>query len=78
MRHSGHGRRRAAGDRRGCGGWGTGASLLCRWSGGELRLVTQAARHGDRWLSPAVRAFVEVTREVLIPYKATRPVRGAA
>ena len=57
---------------------GDGSLVALPWSGGELRLVTQAARHGDRWLSPAVRAFVEVTREVLIPDAAARPVRGAA
>ena len=37
------------------------------WSGGDLGLVTQAARHESRWLSPAVTAFLAVAREVSAP-----------
>lgn len=48
------------------------------WAGSELRLITQATRHGERWLSPAVRAFLEVAREVLIPDGAKGLVEGAA
>lgn len=43
----------------------SGRLVALPWSDGDLRLVTQAARHGGRWLSPAVRAFLEVAREVL-------------
>jgi DNA-binding transcriptional LysR family regulator len=46
---------------------GDGRLVALPWSGGELRLVTQAARHGGRWLSPAVRAFLDVARKVLAP-----------
>ena len=46
---------------------GDGRLVALPWSGGKMRLVTQTARHGGRWLSPAVRAFLDVSREVLAP-----------
>lgn len=46
---------------------GDGRLVALPWASGNLRLVTQAARHGGRWLSPAVRVFLRVAREVLAP-----------
>lgn len=54
-----------------------GRLVAPRWSGEDLRLLTQAARHGGRWLSPAVRAFLAVAREVLIPAGAPLPSLAA-
>lgn len=50
----------------------SGNLVALPWSGGEMRLLTQAARHGGRWLSPAVRAFLGVAREALVPAGGTR------
>ena len=35
------------------------------WSGPDLGVVTQVAWHGEKWLSPTVRAFLDLTRQVL-------------
>lgn len=34
------------------------------WTGPEFGVVTQIVRHKDKWLSPNVAAFLEVTREL--------------
>ena len=35
------------------------------WTGEDYGLVTQMAWHRDKWLSPALRAFIELSRELL-------------
>lgn len=35
------------------------------WAGRDFQVVTQMAYHKDKWLSPALEAFLSVTREVL-------------
>ncbi|HEX6506680.1 MAG TPA: LysR family transcriptional regulator [Chloroflexota bacterium] len=42
------------------------------WTEGDLYAVTRVVVHRDKWLSPALRAFLEVTREVL-----SEPVNAA-
>lgn len=36
-----------------------------KWAGRDFEVVTQMMWHKDKWLSPALRAFLEVAREVL-------------
>ncbi len=36
------------------------------WVGPEFPVVTQMCWHKDKWMSPALRAFIEVTKEVLL------------
>jgi DNA-binding transcriptional LysR family regulator len=36
------------------------------WAGPELQVVTQMVRHKDKWLSPALQAFLAMTRDVLV------------
>lgn len=42
-----------------------GRLVALPWTGGEYGLVTQIAWHRDKWLSPALRALVDLSREVL-------------
>lgn len=42
------------------------------WTGPEYTIATQLAWHKDKWLSPALRAFLDLTREIL----AVRDVAG--
>jgi len=35
------------------------------WSAGDYCLTTQLAWHRDKWLSPALRAFIDLTRSVM-------------
>lgn len=44
-----------------------GRLAVLPWVGPEWGLVTQVAWHKDKWLSPALRAFLQVTGEVLTP-----------
>jgi DNA-binding transcriptional LysR family regulator len=37
------------------------------WEGQEFSVVTQMLWHKDKWLSPALQAFLTVAREVLQP-----------
>lgn len=44
----------------------TGGQLVALpWRGPDLSVVTQLAWHKDKWLSPALRAFLQMTWEVL-------------
>lgn len=36
------------------------------WKGPDFPIVTQLARHKDKWISPALKAFLDVTRRVLL------------
>jgi DNA-binding transcriptional LysR family regulator len=36
-----------------------------QWKGHDFQVVTQVLWHKDKWLSPALNAFLTVTREVL-------------
>ena len=36
-----------------------------QWKGHDFQVVTQVLWHKEKWLSPALNAFLTVTREVL-------------
>jgi len=42
-----------------------GALVPLPWPGPPFEIVTQLVWHKDKWLSPAIRAFLAVSREVL-------------
>ncbi|UOF92469.1 LysR substrate-binding domain-containing protein [Fodinisporobacter ferrooxydans] len=42
-----------------------GKLVPLHWSGNDLSVVTQIAWHKDKWLSPAMRAFIDLVREML-------------
>lgn len=42
-----------------------GQLVALPWCGPDLSVVTQLAWHKDKWLSPTLRAFLQVTREML-------------
>lgn len=39
--------------------------IVLNWCGGEMQVVTQMVRHKEKWLSPALDAFLQVSHEVL-------------
>jgi DNA-binding transcriptional LysR family regulator len=43
-----------------------GRIAVLSWAGPELQVVTQMVRHKDKWLSPALQAFLAMTRDVLV------------
>jgi DNA-binding transcriptional LysR family regulator len=43
-----------------------GRIAVLSWAGSELHVVTQMVRHKDKWLSPALQAFLAMTRDVLV------------
>ena len=49
-----------------------GRLVALPWAGPEYSLMTQMSWHKDKWLSPALRAFMDLTREVLSPRPALR------
>jgi DNA-binding transcriptional LysR family regulator len=44
----------------------SGRIAVLSWAGPELQVVTQMVRHKDKWLSPALQAFLMITRDVLV------------
>jgi DNA-binding transcriptional LysR family regulator len=42
-----------------------GRLVALRWSEGDYRLITQMVWHRDKWLSPALRAFRDLSRAML-------------
>jgi DNA-binding transcriptional LysR family regulator len=44
------------------------------WSGADLSMRTLVVRHKDKWVSPAMGAFVSLLRERLAPPKSGRRV----
>jgi DNA-binding transcriptional LysR family regulator len=44
----------------------SGRIAVLSWAGPELQVVTQIVRHKDKWLSPALQAFLMITHEVLV------------
>jgi DNA-binding transcriptional LysR family regulator len=44
-----------------------GLLVALNWAGPKLEVITQMIWHKDKWLSPALHAFIEVTYEVLQP-----------
>ena len=42
-----------------------GRLVALPWTGGDYGLITQMAVHKDKWLSPALRAFLDLSRSVL-------------
>jgi DNA-binding transcriptional LysR family regulator len=45
----------------------TGQLVDLHWSGHDFGIVAQVAYHKDKWLSPALSAFYNVTTEILHP-----------
>lgn len=46
---------------------GEGRLAVLPWTGRGYEVVTQVAHHKDKWLSPAMRAFLDTTFELLPP-----------
>jgi DNA-binding transcriptional LysR family regulator len=44
----------------------SGRIAVLSWAGPELQVVTQMVRHKDKWLSPALQAFLMISRDVLV------------
>jgi DNA-binding transcriptional LysR family regulator len=44
-----------------------GQLVALPWAGAAYEMATYVAWHQDKWLSPALQAFLELTREVLVP-----------
>ena len=44
----------------------SGHLAVLSWAGPELQVVTQIVRHKDKWLSPALQAFLRITHDVLV------------
>lgn len=42
-----------------------GRMVVLPWTGCDFSIVTQLAWHKDKWVSPALKAFIDVTREKL-------------
>jgi DNA-binding transcriptional LysR family regulator len=42
-----------------------GRLVALRWAERPLEMVTQIVWHKDKWLSPVLRAFIDVTHEVM-------------
>ncbi|WP_199617020.1 LysR family transcriptional regulator [Paenibacillus alkalitolerans] len=42
----------------------SGRMAALRWAGDELSVVTQLAWHKDKWISPALRIFMEITNRL--------------
>ncbi|EKN71648.1 LysR family transcriptional regulator [Neobacillus bataviensis LMG 21833] len=43
-----------------------GRMAILKWVGPDFPIVTQLVWHKDKWMSPALRAFLDVTREVIL------------
>lgn len=43
----------------------SGRLCVLRWSEKEFEIVTQMIWHKDKWLSPAMQAFIDIIREVV-------------
>lgn len=48
-----------------------GRLQVLQWGERRFHITTQMLWHKEKWLSPAIRAFIETTREVMVP---TAPV----
>jgi DNA-binding transcriptional LysR family regulator len=56
-----------------------GRLVILPWAGPTYNLVTQLAWHKDKWLSPALQAFLDITRAILRPEpQHVAPVLAAA
>ncbi|MED4232929.1 LysR family transcriptional regulator [Priestia megaterium] len=45
-----------------------GSMSVLRWKGPEFPIVTQLVWHKDKWVSPALSAFLDVSREVILDH----------
>jgi DNA-binding transcriptional LysR family regulator len=45
-----------------------GRLVALRWTAGDYGLTTQMAWHRDKWPSPAFRAFVDLSRDILVAH----------
>ena len=52
----------------------TGKLAALRWSGADLSMKTLAVWHKDKWLSPAMEAFLSLLRKRLMPKRNVAPV----
>jgi len=43
-----------------------GSMAVLKWVGPDFPIVTQLVWHKDKWMSPALRAFLDVTRETIL------------
>ncbi len=43
-----------------------GSMAVLKWVGPDFPIVTQLVWHKDKWMSPALRAFLEVAREIVL------------
>jgi DNA-binding transcriptional LysR family regulator len=43
-----------------------GRMAVLKWVGPEFPIETQLVWHKDKWMSPALKAFLDVTREVIV------------
>ncbi|WP_088225215.1 LysR family transcriptional regulator [Desulfosporosinus sp. FKB] len=43
----------------------TGKLVQIPWAGPEFRLITQLVYHKDKWISPTLKSFLELTRQML-------------
>lgn len=43
-----------------------GRMAVLKWVGPDFPIVTQLVWHKDKWMSPALRAFLEVAREIVL------------
>jgi DNA-binding transcriptional LysR family regulator len=43
-----------------------GRMVILKWIGSDFPIITQLVWHKDKWMSPALSAFLDVTREVIL------------
>lgn len=55
-----------------------GRLTVLRWEEPNFRVLTQMVRHSGKWVSPALEAFMQVTREALDSAPSTAAIRAAA
>ena len=49
---------------------------VLNWSGGPMTIATHIVWHKDKWMSPGMKAFLDVMRAKLQPKSASTPVQG--
>jgi DNA-binding transcriptional LysR family regulator len=55
-----------------------GKLVALSWPGSDLTMRTLMVRHKDKWLSPAMEAFLSLLRDRLIPVETAQPVMLSA
>ena len=49
----------------------TGQLVQIPWVGPEFRLITQLVYHKDKWMSPTLKSFIELIRQMLVKKSAS-------